>query len=128
MSQSDVDMKDEAVAEPVVTRKKSNHPSITKACVLIIDDAVTIGGKDMGMDSDISSKIIVSNANDADPWMGFILEFPLGADNEDRGFGTCFRFDHSVSGGIAPSDHHKIQVSISQSSYLLHLHLVLYTH
>ncbi len=63
----------------------------------------------MGLDSDIDTKIVVNESSDATSWMGFGFDIPLGADNEDRGFGICHRIDRETR-GIAITNSLRIQV------------------
>lgn len=49
----------------------------------------SIGGSSFG-DTHEAAKIAVKLCSTRaleDPWMGFTMTFPLGADNEDKGFG-----------------------------------------
>lgn len=61
-----------------------------KHCAIVIDDldGPLLGGKGLGASSNITTKLFLSSLADTDPSMGFSLEFPLGQNNEDEGFGT----------------------------------------
>lgn len=54
-------------------------------------DGPLIGGKALGVPTDINTSLLLSTTADTNPWMGFQLEFPLGPSNEDEGFGIRFQ-------------------------------------
>lgn len=63
-------------------------------------DGTIIGGKRLGMPTDIDVSLVRSIANDSDAWLGFSIDFPFGLDIEDQGFGMVHR---SKSPLLAPT-------------------------
>jgi hypothetical protein len=72
-----------------------------------------IGGKKFGLDSDVTVKFVISNSADENPWVGFSMVFPIGAENEDLGFGVRFQpvRQHVENFRIETSRSHRIAVS-----------------
>lgn len=60
-------------------------------CALLCDGlgGYILGGKSLGVPTDIDSRFYASKRRHANPWIGFDLTFPLGSSNEDDGFGVC---------------------------------------
>lgn len=59
-------------------------------------DGTIIGGKRLGMPTDIDVSLVRSIANDSDAWLGFSIDFPFGLDIEDQGFGMVHRTDMAL--------------------------------
>ncbi|KAF4975809.1 hypothetical protein FDECE_18536 [Fusarium decemcellulare] len=68
-------------------------PNFAKPCAIFLDgsEGPILGGKSLGVPSEIESRVLLVGNVDADPWMGLSLWFPLGQGNEAEGFGTCYR-------------------------------------
>jgi hypothetical protein len=71
------------------------YKTYAKDCAVIAGDPfgpIIASGKALGPGlSKISARMVMFKAADTNPWMGFVLEFPLGetqANNEDTGFGV----------------------------------------
>ncbi|KPM45180.1 hypothetical protein AK830_g1349 [Neonectria ditissima] len=64
-----------------------------KKCALLPDETndVLFGGKSLGVETDVTTMVTTYASADSDPWMGFIIHFPLGASNEDDGFGIVHK-------------------------------------
>lgn len=59
-----------------------------RQCALAVGDEF-LGGRGLGLPTDIASWLIVHNYADIDSWLGFNLEIPYGLSNEEDGFGIC---------------------------------------
>lgn len=59
---------------------------------LVLDEVsdTMLGGKALGLDTDIEIMLCVSLPPDGSPWMGFALRIPLGSTNEDDGIGMRY--------------------------------------
>ena len=99
---------------PPEPSQKTTKPTENRPCVIVLAENTVIGGKAMGTNSDLNTRVVINRGKDTNPAMGFVLDFPLGANNEDIGFGVSHRFDHRV-GGIVPVDHFSLQVSVHNS-------------
>ncbi|KAF4508903.1 hypothetical protein G6O67_005231 [Ophiocordyceps sinensis] len=89
-----------------------------RACVLLVDgqDGQVIGGGvKFGITSDITTYFIAFAGSDADPWIGFLMQFPIGNDNEDLGLGMIHKLRNDVGefGGPVPADMYTIEGSAS---------------
>lgn len=69
---------------------------VTEDCAILIGgiDGYIFAGKGLGI-SDIGSHLIAKNIPDKTAWLGFDIHFPFGEDNEENGFGICYRCKHS---------------------------------
>lgn len=64
-----------------------------KACAIMLDGphGFIVGGKKLGVQGpDMETTLVFNKNQDSTAWMGFTMEFPLGAAN-DGGFGICHR-------------------------------------
>ncbi|KAK9435854.1 hypothetical protein VB005_10657 [Metarhizium brunneum] len=83
---------------------------VTEDCAILIGgiDGYIFAGKGLGI-SDIGSHLIAKNIPDKTAWLGFDIHFPFGENNEENGFGICYRW--SDSQGIAvPAETYTITV------------------
>ncbi|KAM7187998.1 hypothetical protein V8F20_010733 [Naviculisporaceae sp. PSN 640] len=83
-----------------------------------------IGGKKLGTNSDVTVTLTVSRRNHENGWIGIVLGFPLGKDNENDGFGvrykpepevpekanTCVTFSHDIKIKF-PRGQYKVNIS-----------------
>lgn len=78
---------------PAGSSKPSGKNSLYADAAIVTGDICGpyIGGKKLGLRTDITVTLVISMIPDMDPWVGLRLEFPLGADNEDLGFGVRYR-------------------------------------
>ncbi|KAM7187111.1 hypothetical protein V8F33_011445 [Rhypophila sp. PSN 637] len=91
-----------------------------------------IGGKKLGANSDVTVTLAVSRRNDQNPWLGVVLGFPLGKDNENDGFGvryepvfeapekakTCVTWSHDVKIKFPRGQYKAIITNIAGSDQL----------
>ncbi|KAH8894849.1 hypothetical protein GQ53DRAFT_820525 [Thozetella sp. PMI_491] len=84
-----------------------------------------IGGQkfglvDIGIGADVNVSLAIHKTPiDSDAWIGFILEFPLGSDNEDVGFGIRFEPNrHNQDRGLLKlARTHRILVKFPRGRY-----------
>ncbi|KAH6981194.1 AAA domain-containing protein [Ilyonectria sp. MPI-CAGE-AT-0026] len=92
-----------------------------KHCAIVIGDldGLVLGGKGLGASSDIATKLFLSSLADTDTSMGFSLEFPLGPNNEDEGFGTRHAVDRALglNGRAVPTETHNITVKFPRDQF-----------
>ncbi len=98
-----------ALAAPPKPSEKVKFRVGFENCVILHGDQ-TIGGRALGFNSEVNTRLVVHSSRDMDPWMGFSMDFPIGVDNEDRGFGACHRYDHQNS-KIVLTDQYRLTVS-----------------
>ncbi|KKO98444.1 hypothetical protein THAR02_09455 [Trichoderma harzianum] len=58
-------------------------------CALIIDDGF-LGGKELGLPTDIRSQLMVHRVLSRPAWLAFTIEFPHASGGEEEGFGTFY--------------------------------------
>lgn len=76
--------------EANVPQEPIMKPLVRKGCAILIGgpDGHIFAGGQLGV-SDVSCFLIGSNGPDKTAWLGFKIQFPVGDDNEDNGFGIC---------------------------------------
>ncbi|CAG9982658.1 unnamed protein product [Clonostachys byssicola] len=75
-----------------------------------------IGGKSLGVPTEIDSELFFCTPEDASAHIGFELMFPFDPSNEDRGFGVCHELDTST-GRSAPATSLKLKVKMPRGHY-----------
>lgn len=75
---------------PSVKNPKSKALArLKRPCSLLVDNEL-LAGKNFGLESnEIEVSVHYHTNTGRSSWRGFKLEFPLGADLEDQGFGMC---------------------------------------
>ncbi|KAJ4199793.1 hypothetical protein NW759_016003 [Fusarium solani] len=92
--------------------------NIFKPCAILLDDweGPILGGKALGVQSEVNSNLFMYNLAHTESSIGISLEFPLGQTNEDEGFGTCHRFDLTKNTTV-PSDMRRIDVMFPREGF-----------
>ena len=87
--------------------------------IALSDDGPFLGGGTLGIDGDTRVALLVSTRQHSDPWMGFSIEVPHGAENEDLGFGVQFQpaRTHQEHARFELTRVYKISVSFSFLSF-----------
>lgn len=69
---------------------------VRKGCAILIRglNGHIFAGKELRV-SDVSCFLMAVNERDKTAWLGFKIQFPLGDDNEDNGFGMCHACKYS---------------------------------
>ncbi|KEZ43961.1 hypothetical protein SAPIO_CDS4166 [Scedosporium apiospermum] len=115
-----------------------NNRTFVKDCAVFASDEfspVLAAGKPLGTNlPKIGARIFSFRAADTDPWIGFVLEFPLGKSqesNDDSGFGVRYHFDRAPNAGgkdgpsgpgIRQLDMHRITVKFPRGDVAFSCH------
>ncbi|KAJ3530916.1 hypothetical protein NM208_g3330 [Fusarium decemcellulare] len=96
---------------------KNTRPTMGTHCVLAVEpDGQFFGGKTLGLDSDIATTLLASQVPDANPFLGFSIEIPLGVSNEESGFGQTHVLVYSAKRRPKPSEFLRIRVKFPRGS------------
>ncbi|KAJ4328076.1 hypothetical protein N0V84_001444 [Fusarium piperis] len=84
-------------------------------CALLLDEfgPVIASSKTLGLPTKLGAKVCLCAQADADPWLGFSLELPLGKDqvgNEASGFGVLHQVRRCHDDEVVPVDHRRLDV------------------
>ncbi|KAF7547026.1 hypothetical protein G7Z17_g7999 [Cylindrodendrum hubeiense] len=84
----------------------------SKQCALLLDhtNSILFGGQGLGLATDIDTRLIAATGMDLSPWIGVIIHFPLGASNEDDGFGMRHSVYQGPQLGSKPVDFARVAV------------------
>ncbi|KAL6824147.1 WD40-repeat-containing domain protein [Trichoderma camerunense] len=87
------------------------NPSLEwhSGCALIIDDGF-LGGEELGLPTDIRSRLMVQYVLGHPAWLTFTIEFPRASEGEEEGFGTFYFIIPRRYQKPMPSSYHRIQV------------------
>lgn len=83
---------DKAQASPEATTSAGTQKTAPfwKPCALQIEGEF-LGGSGLGLPTDVKTVLVAHKNSEGTSWLGFLLEIPLGAENEEQGFGVCHR-------------------------------------
>ncbi len=108
------------------TSQAQGRASYSAETVIVVSEigGPYIGGKKLGLvdiASDVKVTLTVSVRNDMNAWQGFMLDFPLGADNEDIGFGVRHQpvVANMEKGRVELATFHRIKVSYPSEARLV---------
>ncbi|RSM06136.1 hypothetical protein CDV31_009233 [Fusarium ambrosium] len=84
-------------------------------CALLLDEfgPVIASGKTLALSTKLGAKVGLYAQADADPWLGFSLQLPLGEDqvaNEASGFGVLHQVRRAHDDDVVPVDHHRLDI------------------
>ncbi|KAH7146268.1 hypothetical protein EDB81DRAFT_934174 [Dactylonectria macrodidyma] len=91
--------------------RKKPKPFCTSCAVLVGDfeSGAVFGGKGLGWKTDVRTNILALYRAD-DNWLGLAIEVPLGASNEEDGFGKCHFVERGDQFVAKPTDVLRINV------------------
>ncbi|KAM6540132.1 hypothetical protein FALCPG4_001870 [Fusarium falciforme] len=103
---------------PAPTPTPARTKTFWKPCAILLDglDGPILGGKSLGVQSEVDSYLFMYKLKHADACLGFSLEFPYGQTNEEEGFGKCHKVDFARN-TAAPSDMYKLHVKFSREGF-----------
>ncbi|KAJ4198300.1 hypothetical protein NW755_000987 [Fusarium falciforme] len=103
---------------PAPTPTPARTKNFWKPCAILLDgwDGPILGGKALGVQSEVNSYLFMYNLKHSDPSIGFSLEFPYGRTNEDEGFGACHKVDLNRN-TTAPSEMLKIEIKFPREGF-----------
>ncbi|KAM6488330.1 P-loop containing nucleoside triphosphate hydrolase protein [Trichoderma sp. SZMC 28011] len=105
------DSEGEDATQQLPAPAKVTDPSLRwhSGCALIINDGF-LGGQELGLPTDIRSRLMVHYVLSHPAWLAFTIEFPRASEGEEEGFGTVYSIIPRRYQKPVLSSYHKIQV------------------
>ncbi|KAF4469844.1 DNA helicase [Fusarium albosuccineum] len=96
---------------------RTSRPTQKSHCVLVVEPlGQFFGGKKLGLDSDINTILWASQARGKNPYLGFSIDLPLSASNEESGFGQTHEWIFEGKPKIRPTNFLRIKVKFPRGN------------
>ncbi|RFU75706.1 dna helicase [Trichoderma arundinaceum] len=89
-----------------------------KSCMMILENDF-LGGRELGLPSDISLQLVAQTEINGNFWLGFCLDIPLGSENENKGFGMCYLADREGydPGKAVPTQTYRLHIKLPPEKF-----------